>query len=674
MKTIKKKRRVSVCGILITLAVMLVCHSTAYALEEDEAVRILIQNESLFESNTIGGNILRYIGWGVTKGLAAVGKAAAGLYDTCFGFVDFTTFPEVCDFIEKWKPVFIALVCLSLLFIGILLCVGWEKKPKIAINLLIAVTVVTSSTWVIGQMNSLISSGVRNEILEGEGGTSIVYNVVGTNIHDLVYLDQSFGLENLNRKKKAEKVYKKFTEEQFQNISINETVEPDEVSEEAEKIMANGIQSEFSNGGGIKYSLDELYDGVAWTDLLNEYYYRYTVDWGAMWMELLSLAIIYLFMSYKVIRCLFEIVVHQLLAYLYSANLNNNQKILKILDSLKDSYILLLMTTVMIKCYLLACRYITSWEISGLSKGFILLFLAFAVIDGPNLVQKLTGSDMGASDGMGKMMSLFYGSQMAGGAVRAAGGAVRFGAGAVKGGIQNGKELYQKVKNHLGREDGAGEAMEGMAAGMAGDSPGGTDSAGSGGSGGREGRMNPGQKDTGGDRTGAVPDAAGAMAAGSMADGTAESSGPGVDPSGQGENDPSGQAGENKGFSSTPDNKKMSPGQGQNRMDQIGKGMQSKQDALNGRQAGGGKEDPIQRKMGTMERDVSGMSGSGGMGLDMYSSPSGQPLGTGGHILKEPDVSSLSDNPAGNRMPDLGQTGKGKRRNLALEENGGGKK
>lgn len=86
------------------------------------------------------------------------------------------------------------------------------------------------------------------------------------------------------------------------------------------------MQSESDDKNKITYSLDELYDGVAWTDLLNEFYYRYTVDYGVMWMELISLIIIYLFMSYKVIRILYEIVIHRLLAYLYSANLNNKSE------------------------------------------------------------------------------------------------------------------------------------------------------------------------------------------------------------------------------------------------------------------------------------------------------------------------------------------------------------
>lgn len=693
----KKKmtwKRAFALGGILTMAVVLLCHSTAYALEEDEVVSILVNNESLFESNTIWGNILRYIGWGVTKGLAAVGKAAAGLYDTCFGFVDFTTFPEVSAFIDKWKPVFIALVCLSLLLIGILLCVGWEKKPKIVINLLIAVTVVTSSTWVIKEMNSLISTGIRNGILEGEGGSSVVYNIVGANIHDLVYLDNTVGLENLNKTENADKVYGKFTEEQFRNISINETVEPDDVSEEAEKIMANGLQSEVGDNDRVKYSLDELYDGVAWTDLLNEYYYRYTVSWGAMWMELFSLAIIYLFMSYKVIRFLYEIVVHQLLAYLYAANLNNNQKILKILDSLKDSYILLLMTTVLIKFYLLACRFITSWDVSGLSKGFILLFLAFAVIDGPNLVQKLTGSDIGASDGMGKMLSLFYGSQMAGGVVRTGMGAAKFGAGAVKGGISKGKELYNKVKESLNGESGPGVSMEEMEAGVAGSGP----EATAGGHGGTEGSPEGNQNlDQDGSRENRMPEGENTgtrqgepgrqdpeqpgNSPGFMDGMAAEGFGQEEAGKGQGEDIPgwedlNGAGQDEQGGerpSVPPDGRgTMSQESGKDSMDQIGKGMPDRKDALNGMQTGpdhGNPADHIEHMMNSMEQDVSS-SLADGMNTNQHEEPAGRPLDTGGDIFKGPAASaSQAENTVGSGIPS-GVEGKKESQRSILEENG----
>ena len=447
MKYGLKTREKIVLFLSLLICPLFTCQIRALALEDDQVIKILSSNPGLFHENGIVASAFRFIGWGITKGIAALADVCAGLYDTCFGFIDFTKYKPVKTFINQWKPVFIGLVCLSILLIGILLCIGWEKKPKIVINLLIAVTVVSSSTYVINTMNKFISKEVRSEILGGQS-SAVVYSTIGNNIHDIKWLEKTVGLANLNKKtkgkKNADKVYDTFSKSQFKNLDIQEILDPEDFEGDAGDILKNGLQSESDDKNKITYSLDELYDGVAWTDLLNEFYYRYTVDYGVMWMELISLIIIYLFMSYKVIRILYEIVIHQLLAYLYSANFNNNQKILKILDSLKDSYILLLFTTVIIKFYLLATKFISGWNVSGIAKGIILLFLAFAVIDGPNLIQKLTGADIGASDGMGKMMSLFYGGRMA----ASAAGAVKSGVGAVKNGASrafskpNAKEAF----------------------------------------------------------------------------------------------------------------------------------------------------------------------------------------------------------------------------------------
>lgn len=124
-------------------------------------------------------------------------------------------------------------------------------------------------------------------------------------------------------------VYEKFTQKQFNNLDINEVVEPDDVGDGAKDIVSNQLVSLVDKNSKTTYDYTEIYDGVAWTDLLNEYYYRYTVDWGVLWLELLSMIIVYLFMSYKVIRIGYEIAIQRIMAYLYASNLNNNQKYLR---------------------------------------------------------------------------------------------------------------------------------------------------------------------------------------------------------------------------------------------------------------------------------------------------------------------------------------------------------
>ncbi len=476
----KRKRNILILSSMgFILIGVLFCHRDILALSEDKVTEILVKNNELFTNNSIAGSVLRTIGWGLLFLLALLGSACADLYDTCFGFVDFTSYEKVTAFIDDFKPVFIALICASLVFLGILLIFWQEKKPKFVMNLVIAVLVVSSSSFIIDSMNGFLASDVRSEIMGNEKSSGMVYETIGSNIHDLLYLDAKIGLNNLNGMtggvKNSDITYDSFKEEQFMTLDINETVEPDDVKEESQDIVEKEVSMKYENLKMV-YSVAAVYDGVAWTDLLNEYYYRYTVDWFVVYLELLSLIIVYLFMSYKVIRLLFEIVMHRLLAYLYSANLTNSQKILKILDSLKDSYIVLIMTMVCIKLYLLACKFISGWQISGMSKGIILLFIAFVVIDGPNLVQKLTGIDAGLSDGMGKLMTMFYGSQMAGSVARTGASLVRTGAGVIgKGGrfvkehamgrTSGGKAAFEEGMKSGGENIPGGKADEGDAAG-----------------------------------------------------------------------------------------------------------------------------------------------------------------------------------------------------------------
>lgn len=380
---------------------------------DSAVVDILSKNRELFRNNTIWGSAFRWIGWIILMGLATLAGACDSLYQNCFKLVDFTTYAPVQEYLDKYKEVFVALLCMALAALGIIYMVWQDKKPTIVINVLIAIAVVSSSTYMIDSMNKFLTKDVRNEIMgDGKSGFS-VYTEIGNKIHDLVYLDSQVGLINLNEKNgdggfNRDITYSNFTKDEFDAIDINEVVFPDDMDGESKDIVSNKLVTTYS-GNDVITMLEENYNGVAWTDALNTYYYRYTVDWGFIYLELISLILVYLFMSYKVIRLLYEIVIHELLAKLYSANITNNQKVVKVLDSLKDSYLVILLTMVCIKIYLLACKYVDAMNVSDITKGLILIFIALAVIDGPNIIQKLTGIDAGLSDGMGRMMSVFYG-------------------------------------------------------------------------------------------------------------------------------------------------------------------------------------------------------------------------------------------------------------------------
>lgn len=422
-KKIRKRIMIiGVIGIIVLTSFLLINNQIqVYALSDnlDESSetlkKIYNENDDLFEQNDLVSNGLRSIGMGVLSFIVKIAASANNLFEKSFGMLNFTKYGPVKEWLQEWRVVWVALLCASLGWLGITLAFNSDKKPKFVSNICVAILVVTSMSWMISQMNTLISREVRNDILD-ETQENVVYDMLGNNVHDLLYIDQVAGLENLNKKNadgvKYANIKTPLTKETWKALKVNEVVFPDDVKDESKIIMEYYKTDLYDENGKTKTVLTECYDGVAWTDLLNTYYYRYSFDWLAAILEMLSFALVLIFFSYKVVRTCYEIVFEQLLAYLYSSNASNGQKALKILDSIKNSYIVIMLCIVSVKLDLIVTEFISGRSWSGFIKGIFLFFTALAIIDGPNIVQKITGEDVGLSDGMQKAMSVMYGTSM----------------------------------------------------------------------------------------------------------------------------------------------------------------------------------------------------------------------------------------------------------------------
>lgn len=442
----KKNRNRGWLILMLAVLLSLLIGRTALA-SEDQIINVLKTNQDLFQCNNIFLSLLRIFAWGAIHGLAWLAVQCADLFDLCFTLIDFTNWPAVKDYIASYQPVFVALVCLSLVFLGVILIFDHDKKPKIVINICIAIAVVTSMTHIIGVMNNFLATDIRGAVISGDedGGTEdLIYETIGASLYDLLYLDDKVGLMNLKKDNRV--TYDTLTEEERALIDINEIVKEDDVKSESKDLVQNRIAFKKDNIG-----LEEIYNGVAWTDLLNEYYYRYHVDWFVCIIGLVALILVYLCLAYKVVRIIYEIAIHELLAVLYSSNLSNHQKTVKILEGIKDSYITLILVMVCMKFYLLAYKYVNTLGVNQFSKCMILLFLAFAVVDGPNMIQKLTGIDAGLSSGVGKLIAAGHAARLAG---HAAGGVWNKASELLKGDPERQREKMEQMRERMGLDPG----------------------------------------------------------------------------------------------------------------------------------------------------------------------------------------------------------------------------
>lgn len=442
-----KKRKHRLRYLLIAIAVYILaflCSTEETYAEADEFINVYLNNMPIMQNNSIIGMALRGIGWVIIKGLVMLASACETLYDTAFGFVDFTTSPTVEIFMEDFKPVLWVLCALSLLALGLILILKHEKKPDVGINIILMILCLTCGTLVFSELGSWTKS-FKEGIMEAGTNTSPVYDVVDNNMVDLVDLgtrDGRYGsLKNLSYDSSGERRdYNNpgINEENFDQIDYNEVLNyKDDVfdwDDDSRTILKNKLVIlDASNG---EYTTTEVYNGFGWNsgddaDLANQFYYRYQFDFLTGIIELISIALVYFTMSYKCVRIAFELVIARLLSAFYSMELSGGEKIKRILIFIRDSYILLAITTICIKIYALLTDWIQDTVNVGLVQAIFSLFIAFAVIDGPNLVERLLGMDAGLKSSTARILAI---GQAAKGGMHAVSGAAHKASGAFSSG------------------------------------------------------------------------------------------------------------------------------------------------------------------------------------------------------------------------------------------------
>ena len=373
-------------------------------MSEAQIIEFLKLNSDFFRTNDIILTAVRTVGWLLVKGFSLLLDCCITLYNYTFGLIDITRWSVLENYLSEYKPLIQAIMMASLVILGFMYMFGKNKKHNVLNSVLILAVVMSASTTIFTELNRF-SIAFKDAALSG-GSTVNGTELIRTNLYDLYYIDSQIGLENLNSKGKIPQGTS-LSKTDVDYINIGEVLDPgtDGLSKNAESILKKRLMS-IGNG---EYGLIDAKDGVAWTDFGNTYYYRYTFHYGTYYLTAAAAILIYVCLAYKNTRVIYEIFVSRILVSLYAANLSSERKVVKILESIRDSYFALCFTVISLKSYFLFVEYLNSkTEINGLARGIIILFIAWCVIDGANIIEKLTGVDAGLSSMTGKLIAAYH--------------------------------------------------------------------------------------------------------------------------------------------------------------------------------------------------------------------------------------------------------------------------
>ena len=486
MKKIKPIRIIAIFSIITISLVVFQKPITIFAtdifgtiISDAEIGKFYEKNQSWLVSNSLILDALHTIGWEAIKILKFLVNACEGLYKKSIGLLDFTNYEEINLLIEDYKLAYASIMTLSVLYFGYSFIISHDKKINIFKSLFLTIFCFTALIGIMIELNNTVKTFAINTVGDSNNSATIInqqtydlYKAINDN-------GKSFDKNDKDQRKKA-----RIKANEIDLININEVINYNTygLSEDASTLLSarltsKGTAKEFKNAintiitkaqdpettqedylvalalcgiaAGDTEAYIEYLQGLLQLDdsttlyylapidkgytlpfdgstkkngLMNEFYYRYHVEYFPIMITLIAFCIVYIAMSYKTIRCIYELTIKRILALLYSADINGTQKTMKILCSIRDGYIVIMLSSILIKVFNYMYLFIANKNFNTFTESIFLIMVALVVVDGPDIIQQLTGIDAGLSGGVGKMMAAYH---MGRGAARTATAAPR---------------------------------------------------------------------------------------------------------------------------------------------------------------------------------------------------------------------------------------------------------
>ncbi|WP_053451920.1 pLS20_p028 family conjugation system transmembrane protein [Exiguobacterium sp. BMC-KP] len=356
--------------------------------------------QDLLSISDLVRDALRSIGWLLVRGLSFIIDGLEQITNDILLIKSFFNNPQVVEFVQTIQPFLYVILAGSFLFTGYLMI--FQKKfdrEGFLINLFITLLVLGLLSPTMIKTSEFTDKAITNINQDGvyeNRDHTLSQSVLQKNVHDLVEYDKTAFKDT------KIKIPNSVPASQIKNIDINDVFDSDEyrLSKEGEDISQNKLA--WNGKEMTETELDQ--SGVEWN---NQYYYRYHPNWLTILVTLGVMGFTLFSIAYKLARLSFELAFNYVLAILVApADLHSGQKTKKVIQSILNTFLVIILIFVSIKLYTIGTAYLAD-TLDGLAYLIALIAFSAALIDGPNMVERLFGMDAGLKRGWGVALGAY---------------------------------------------------------------------------------------------------------------------------------------------------------------------------------------------------------------------------------------------------------------------------
>lgn len=455
MKSNKKKSRRVVIVLTALLLFSGIFSLTAFA--DTQSILKSFQ----FEESDAFRSPLRQFAWSAAVGLHWLVSGIEDMVYNINGTIgDFFQRANVQALQGKALGIGVALLTLMIAFLGILSMFKPQQYSTIVSNFVMGVVVAFSIPTLMAGAYDLANQAI-SYINSDSTGKFQKYSdrILVDNITDNILYDQTnFQSTTLNTKNYF---IVNGNLSGVTGIDPTEVIYPDKMKNP--DVWKNHVVTDSSG----KETLQELSSGkLGFIDvpMFGNYYYRWKIDWLNIFSTLIITGVALIFSGVKIARLLYELAIHQTLIQVFALlDVFTMQRLKKCIQSLIASLCTLAAVFFMLQLYLVGMEAVSSVS-DFILRLFLMIALAWSVIDGPNLFEQVFGVDAGINSALRTAYGLKAAGGIMAGGVAALGGKGLMDSMRNKGIIGSAKAITGAAGSIAGK---MGGGVAGIASGMA---------------------------------------------------------------------------------------------------------------------------------------------------------------------------------------------------------------
>lgn len=429
-------------------------------------------------------DVFRALGSGIVYTLSWLIQLLEGIATKIITLNDFYSTGAMGEFMDKARPLiwivfFIALVVLGFQFMFNKI----EKRNEVLLNIVMALCFIVIIPDLMSNIQKIVGVGIEQMNPENETLSS---NMIKSNVADVLYYaehdfqfssstrgdesspprpaskaDSSIGTTDYtyaNRFSDSSALHIPF----LQKLDFHEDdgwiFKEDwvkELSDETKEVLKT---KSVSTGVGDSYQVEDLEkNAVPMTKIGRETYYRYHVNWLSLIVSLLVTSIALGITVLKIGRSIFDLAFHKIYGmFIAASDLTGGQRTKKVLVEMVNTFVVIFVMTGLLQLFVLFVNWANGLKVEIGMFGVILLMIAgaWALIDAPDIVQRMLGIDAGLRNGWQAMMGAYAGGKALTAGAQALKNVAGKGAATVAGGANMAKRAVEGMRTETPPEIG----------------------------------------------------------------------------------------------------------------------------------------------------------------------------------------------------------------------------